>query len=100
MPVTLVFLPAADIAAYVGEGNVDMGITGQDIIAETGVEVIEQQELGFGKCTLAVQGPVSEHIDDVSTLAGNGNQAHVDGAAGSASFKFPYGVGANMLLAA
>ena len=70
MPVTLVFMPAADIAAYVGEGKVDMGITGQDFIAETGVEVIEQQELGFGKCTLAVQGPVSEHIDDVSTLAG------------------------------
>jgi ATP phosphoribosyltransferase len=29
LPITLVFLPAADIAAYVGEGNVDMGITGQ-----------------------------------------------------------------------
>lgn len=76
LPVTLVFLPAADIAAYVGsylftaftmasrtpgstildsnmlfrgpsgEGNVDMGITGQDILQETrldypGTEVIE-----------------------------------------------------------
>jgi len=28
MPVSLVFLPAADIAKYVGEGNIDMGITG------------------------------------------------------------------------
>ena len=28
VPVSLVFLPAADIAAYVGEGNVDLGITG------------------------------------------------------------------------
>ena len=28
MPVTLVFLPAADIAKYVGEGNVDAGVTG------------------------------------------------------------------------
>ena len=35
MPVTLVFLPAADIAKYVGAGNVDMGITGEDIVAET-----------------------------------------------------------------
>jgi ATP phosphoribosyltransferase len=43
MPITLVFLPAADIAAYVGEGNVDMGITGQDIIAETRAEVVVHQ---------------------------------------------------------
>ncbi|KAJ1484981.1 hypothetical protein T484DRAFT_1795131, partial [Baffinella frigidus] len=35
MPVTLVFLPAHDIATYVGEGNVDMGITGEDVIRET-----------------------------------------------------------------
>jgi len=31
--VSLVFLPAHDIAKYVSEGNVDMGITGQDVIA-------------------------------------------------------------------
>ena len=34
--VTLVFLPASDIASYVGDGDVDMGITGEDIIEETG----------------------------------------------------------------
>ena len=28
LPITLVFLPAADIPKYVGEGNIDMGITG------------------------------------------------------------------------
>lgn len=28
LPVTFVFLPAADIAKYVGQGNVDVGITG------------------------------------------------------------------------
>ena len=33
------FLPAADIAAYVGEGNVDMGITGEDIVAESEMDV-------------------------------------------------------------
>ncbi len=34
MPITLIFLPAADIAQYVGDGNVDLGITGEDIVAE------------------------------------------------------------------
>ncbi len=29
LPLTLVFLPAADIAQYVGEGNIDIGITGR-----------------------------------------------------------------------
>lgn len=35
LPVTLVFLPAHDIAMYVGEGNVDIGITGLDVVRET-----------------------------------------------------------------
>lgn len=38
-PVTIVFLPAADIAKYVSDGNVDMGITGEDIIAESSANV-------------------------------------------------------------
>ena len=56
--VTLVFLPAHDIATYVSEGNVDMGITGQDVMAETEPDCAELEtvlELGFGKCKLAVQ---------------------------------------------
>jgi ATP phosphoribosyltransferase len=39
LPLTLVFLPAADIATYVGEGNVDMGITGIDCVEEANEEV-------------------------------------------------------------
>jgi len=73
MPVTLVFLPAHDIATYVGEGNVDMGITGLDVIAETepdneDLEVV--MELGFGKCMLAVQGPATDGYTSASSLAG------------------------------
>ena len=57
MPVTIVFLPASDIAKYVSDGNVDLGITGQDIIAESKADVDEIQQLGFGKCKLAVEAP-------------------------------------------
>jgi ATP phosphoribosyltransferase len=39
LPVTLVFLPAADIATYVAEGNVDCGITGLDVVKESGADV-------------------------------------------------------------
>ena len=55
-----VFLPASDIAKYVAEGDVDMGITGEDIIAESQVDVVTLQSLGFGKCELAVQAPVGK----------------------------------------
>jgi ATP phosphoribosyltransferase len=39
LPITLVFLPASDIASYVGEGNVDVGITGLDVVHESEVDV-------------------------------------------------------------
>ena len=39
LPVTIVFLPAADIASYVAEGNVDVGITGLDCLEEANVDV-------------------------------------------------------------
>ena len=70
LPCTLVFLPAADIAAYVGEGNVDMGITGEDVIAETQTEVVMQQQIGMGKCKLCVLAPVVSGITDPASLAG------------------------------
>lgn len=70
LPITLVFLPAADIAAYVGEGNVDIGITGYDVCKESAVEVKHVMDLGFGKCKLCVQAPVVDNITDISTLAG------------------------------
>ncbi|EEC50534.1 predicted protein [Phaeodactylum tricornutum CCAP 1055/1] len=70
LPITLVFLPASDIAKYVGEGNIDLGITGLDIVKESQVEVDHVMDLGFGKCKLCVQVPSDDNITDVSTLAG------------------------------
>lgn len=60
LPIALVFLPAADIPKYVGGGKVDVGITGQDMVAESGVgdKIEEILELGFGKCKLQVQVPI------------------------------------------
>ncbi|KAJ1832966.1 ATP phosphoribosyltransferase (ATP-PRTase) (ATP-PRT) [Coemansia sp. RSA 2706] len=61
LPIALVFLPAADIATYVAKGNIDLGITGVDIIRESQTEqdVEELTRLGFGKCKLQVQTPVA-----------------------------------------
>ncbi|KAL8836030.1 MAG: hypothetical protein Q9170_003075 [Blastenia crenularia] len=73
--IALVFLPAADIPTFVGEGNVDLGITGLDQILEheatspasedTGAEQV--LDLAFGSCKLEVQvlesGPCKEPKD-------------------------------------
>lgn len=70
LPITLVFLPAADIAKYVGEGNVDIGITGLDVVKESMVEVDHIMDLGFGGCKLCVQAPVVNEVKSVEELAG------------------------------
>ena len=77
-PIALVFLPAADIPTFVGEGRVDLGITGRDQVAEheafvppthdTGVE--EVLNLGFGKCRLQVQVPERGSLGKPEDLVG------------------------------
>ncbi len=66
------FLPAHDIASYVGEGNLDMGITGSDIVLETGMkdEVKVALELGFGACKLCVLSCCDSEYQDTASLAG------------------------------
>ena len=77
-PIALVFLPAADIPTFVGEGRVDLGITGRDQVAEheafvpatkdTGVE--EVLNLGFGRCRLQVQVPEKGTLQRPEELVG------------------------------
>lgn len=77
-PIALIFLPAADIPTFVGDGKVDLGITGRDQVAEhdahlvagdeSGVE--EVMDLGFGKCSLQVQVPEKGSIKNVQQLVG------------------------------
>ena len=45
------FLRPRDIAVYVGEGTVDVGITGRDLLADSGARAQEVLALGFGQST-------------------------------------------------
>lgn len=67
-----VFLPASDIPSFVGKGNVDLGITGHDVIEEADMQeyVTEELRLGFGRCSLQVQVPETSDIKTVEQLAG------------------------------
>jgi len=48
------FVRAADIPEYVADGAAEMGITGADLVAESGRDVAEVLDLGFGFCRLTV----------------------------------------------
>lgn len=67
-----VFLPAADIPRFVALGSVALGITGQDVIAESthAESITELLPLGFGKCALQVQVPVTGPIQSIEELSG------------------------------
>jgi ATP phosphoribosyltransferase len=46
-----------DVPVYVESGAADLGITGTDVLRETGADVLEPLELGFGFCRLVVASP-------------------------------------------
>lgn len=72
MPIALVFLPAADIPVFVGEGNCDLGITGLDQIMEADMydAVDDLLDLSFGACKLQLQVPELGHYNLPQDLVG------------------------------
>ena len=51
------FLRPKDIAIYVGSGELDFGITGRDLAAESGAPVAERLALGFGSSRFRYAAP-------------------------------------------
>ncbi|QIM21010.1 ATP phosphoribosyltransferase [Phycicoccus sp. HDW14] len=49
--VELFYLRPRDIAVYVGSGTVDCGVTGRDLLLDSGSAAVEVMELGFGAST-------------------------------------------------
>ncbi|TLS29401.1 hypothetical protein PpBr36_00166 [Pyricularia pennisetigena] len=97
LPIALIFLPAADIPTFVGEGRVDLGITGTDQVQEhdAGVRSVNRarrgststfnpaeegsnkprgcetvMDLGFGGCRLQVQVPEKGAFASSADLVG------------------------------
>jgi len=48
------FVRAQDVPEFVADGAADLGITGSDLVRESGRGVRELLDLGFGKCRLVV----------------------------------------------
>src|SRR6187402_2578203 len=54
VPLEITFLRTEDIPVLCAEGAIDMGITGGDLLAESGVDLINRLSLGMGNWKLAI----------------------------------------------
>ncbi len=63
------FLRPKDIAIYVASGDLDLGITGRDLAAESGAPVRERLALGFGSSSFRYAAPLGRSWA-VADLAG------------------------------
>lgn len=70
VPVDITFLRTEDIPVLCAEGAIDMGITGSDLVLESGADVVTRLPLGVGKCRLTVCVPEDSPKRSVADLAG------------------------------
>src|SRR6478735_4265803 len=63
------YLRPRDIAVYVGSGTVDAGVTGRDLLLDSGSDAVEVMTLGFGASTFRYAGKPG-HVGSVEEIAG------------------------------
>jgi ATP phosphoribosyltransferase len=63
------YLRPRDIAIYVGEGTLDVGLTGRDLLLDSGAHAQEVLQLGFGASTFRFAAPVGT-LSSVDQLDG------------------------------
>ncbi len=60
--IEVMFLRAQDIPAFIAAGAIDIGITGEDLAAESGYKLKKLTDLEFGYCRLSVAAPEASGI--------------------------------------
>jgi len=66
----ILFVRTNDVIEFVGDGVADLGITGEDLLSETGAELPRIRSLGYGRCRLAAAVPTDAPHHVVQDLAG------------------------------
>jgi ATP phosphoribosyltransferase len=66
----VLFVRTNDVIEFVGDGVADLGITGEDLLVETGAELPRIRALGYGQCRLAAAVPTDSTLRRVEDLAG------------------------------
>jgi ATP phosphoribosyltransferase len=70
MPIDVTFLRPDDMPLLCAEGAIDLGITGSDLVLESGVELVERLRLGVGKCRLGICVPDDGEYHQPAELGG------------------------------
>ena len=68
--IELFYLRPLDIAVYVGRGAIDVGITGRDLLLNSGTEAVEHMPLGFGASTFRFAAPAESPINRLEDIDG------------------------------
>ena len=68
--VELFYLRPLDIAVYVGRGTIDVGITGHDLLVNSGTDAEEHMQLGFGASTFRFAAPNDSPITKLEDIEG------------------------------
>ena len=56
------YIRPRDVAVYVGAGTVDVGITGRDLLLDSGAHAVEHRGLGFARATFRFAAPGGENL--------------------------------------
>src|SRR5688500_11624072 len=72
------YLRPRDIALYVGEGQLDVGITGRDLLRDSGAKAEEVLSLEFGRARFRFAGPAGR-FSGLEELAGQRIATSYDG---------------------
>ena len=75
--VELFFLRPRDIAVYVGRGQIQVGITGRDLLLDSGTDAREYRPLGFARSTFRFAAP-SGGISELAQVQGKRVAASYD----------------------
>lgn len=65
---SVMFLRAQDIVRFVHKGAVDVGITGWDLVLESGLDLHKLMDMGFGRCRLSVAVPDDKDIESIEDV--------------------------------
>jgi ATP phosphoribosyltransferase len=66
----ILFVRTNDIVEFVNDGVAELGITGLDLVAESGTDVPQVQLLGYGRCRLTIAVPNDSPYRSAEDLAG------------------------------
>jgi ATP phosphoribosyltransferase len=69
-PLDVLFVRTGDVIEFVNDGVADAGITGDDILAESGIALPTLCHLGYGRCRLAAAAPSDAPYRVIEDLAG------------------------------